>query len=65
MACIRRFATAILSCETELALGTIRVNCHGAPVVQKIVRQVGAEATDIRTRSKAHGVSIDISAAVT
>ena len=25
MACISRFATAILSCETELALGTIRV----------------------------------------
>ena len=26
MACISRFATAILSGETELALGTIRVN---------------------------------------
>ena len=31
MACIRRFATAILSGETELALGTIRVKvCSGA-----------------------------------
>ena len=28
MACISRFATAILSCETELALGTIRVKVN-------------------------------------
>ena len=28
MACINRFATAILSGETELALGTIRVNIN-------------------------------------
>ena len=34
-------------------------NCHGAPVVQKIVRQVGAKATGTRTQSKARGVSID------
>ena len=27
--------------------------------MQKIVRQVGAKATDIRTHSKAHGVSIE------
>ena len=39
-------------------------NCHGAPVVQKIVHQMGAKATDTRTQSKAHGVSIDTSAAV-
>ena len=31
MACISRFATAILSCETVLALGTIRVNSPGEP----------------------------------
>ena len=36
-------------------------NSHGAPVVQKIVRQVGAKATDTRTQIKAHGVSIDSS----
>ena len=35
-------------------------NCHGSPVDQKIVRQVGAKATDTRTQSKAHGVSIDV-----
>ena len=34
-------------------------NCHGVPVVEKIVHQVGAKATDTRTHSKAHGVSID------
>ena len=34
-------------------------NCQGEPVVQKIVRQVGAKATDTRTQSKAYGVSID------
>ena len=34
-------------------------NYHEAPVVQKIVRQVGVKATDTRTQSKAHGVSID------
>ena len=39
-------------------------NCHGAPVIQKIVRQVGAKATDTRTQSKAHEVNIDIFAAV-
>ena len=33
-------------------------NCPGAPVVQKIVPQVGARPTDARTQSKAHGVSI-------
>ena len=38
-------------------------NCHGAPVVQKIVHQTGAKATDTRTQTKAHGVSIDISIA--
>ena len=38
-------------------------NCHGAPVVQKILLFVGIKATDTRTQSKAHGVSIDISAA--
>ena len=35
-------------------------NCHGAPVVQKFVRQVGAKATDTRIQSNANGVSIDI-----
>ena len=39
-------------------------NCIGAPVVRKIVSQVGAKATDIRTQSKVHGISIYISAAV-
>ena len=34
-------------------------NCHGAPVVQKIVHQVGAKATDTITQSKAHGVSVE------
>ena len=34
-------------------------NRHGAPVVQKIVHQVGAKAADTRTQSKAHEVSID------
>ena len=29
-------------------------NCHRAPVVQEIVCQVGATATDTRTQSKAH-----------
>ena len=38
-------------------------NCHGAPV-QKIVRQVGAKSTDIRTARKVLGISIDISPAV-
>ena len=32
--------------------------CHGAPV-QKMFLQVGAKATDTRSQSKAHGVSID------
>ena len=40
-------------------------NCHGAPVVQKIVCQVGTKATDTRTQSKIHAVSIDISVEVT
>ena len=31
---------------------------HGPPVVQKIVRQVGAKATYTRTQSNEHGVSI-------
>jgi hypothetical protein len=39
-------------------------NCHGAPVVQEILRQVGAEAIDTRTQNKVHGVSTDIYAAV-
>ena len=29
-------------------------NCHGTPVVQKIVCQVGAKATDTTTESKSH-----------
>ena len=33
-------------------------NCHGARVVQKTVHQVGAKV-NVRTRRKAHGVSID------
>ena len=37
---------------------------HGAPVVMKIVRQVGAKATDTRTQRKAQEVNIDIFAAV-
>ena len=39
-------------------------NCHGARVVQKIVRQEGAKATDTGTQGKAYGVSIGISVAV-
>ena len=39
-------------------------NCHAAPAVQKIVRQVVPKATNTRTHSKAHGVDIDIFAAV-
>ena len=35
-------------------------NCHGAPVVQKIVRQVGAKATDTGTQSKAHGIVVPL-----
>ena len=35
-------------------------NCHGAFVLRKIVRQVGAEETDTRTKTNAHGrVSIE------
>ena len=33
-------------------------NCHGAPVVQKIVRQVGAKSTDTWTQSKATALTI-------
>ena len=39
-------------------------NCHGAPVVQKIVCQVGSKATGARTQSKARGACYGISAAV-
>jgi transposase len=56
-----RFTITELSSHFPLLVGR---NCHGAPGVQEIVRQVGAEATDTRTQNKAHGVSIDISAAV-
>ena len=34
-------------------------NCHGAPVVQKIVLEVGAKATDTRTQCNPHVVSTD------
>ena len=33
-------------------------NCHGVPVVQKIVGQVGAKSTDTRTQSKATALTI-------
>ena len=42
----------------------IAQNFHIASVVQKTVQQVDAKATDTRTQSKVHGVSIDISAVV-
>ena len=35
-------------------------NCHGEPVVQKMVRQLGAKGADTRTQCKAHGISIHI-----
>ena len=34
-------------------------NLHGTRIVQKIVHQVGAKATNTGTQSKAHGVSTD------
>ena len=34
-------------------------NCHEAPVVEKIMGQVGAKATHTRIQSKAHGVRSD------
>ena len=39
-------------------------NYHGAPVILKIVRKVGAKATYTRTQNKACGVIIGISKAV-
>ena len=39
-------------------------NCHGAPVVQKIVRQVGAKATDTRTQNKAKRMESALTAVV-
>ena len=33
-------------------------NCHGVPVAQEIVRQLGSKATDTITQSNLHGVSI-------
>ena len=42
MACISRFATAILSGETQLALGTIRVNNHFASDCTREVRTEGS-----------------------
>ena len=39
-------------------------NYHGARVILKIVRQVGARTTYTRTQNKAYGVIIGISAAV-
>jgi hypothetical protein len=53
----RRFTITELSSHFPLLVSR---NCHGAPVVQEIVRQVGAEATDTRTQNKAHGVSMFI-----
>ena len=47
-----RFAITELSSHFPLL---VTQNCHGASVVQKIVRHVGAKATDIRTRSKDDG----------
>ena len=49
-------------CQQSFLAGSpllVAENCHGAPVVQKIVHQVGAKATDTRTQSKALGASID------
>ena len=39
----RRFTSTELSSHFPLLVAQ---NCHGAPVVQEIVRQVGAKATD-------------------
>ena len=45
MACISRFDTAILSGETELALGTIRVKSPGEPpMIQMQKREWSAES---------------------
>ena len=57
----RRFTITELSSHFPLLVAQ---NCHGAPVVQKILREVGAKATHTRTQVNAHGVSTDISAVV-
>ena len=50
--------------ELRSHFSQFRAPCCKAPIFQKIVHQMGAKATDTRTQSKAHGVSIDISAVV-
>ena len=61
--------SSLHNCESEQSFPSdfpllVPQYCQGAPVVQKIMHQVGAKATDTRTQSNAHGVSNDISAAV-
>ena len=57
----RHFTVIQLSSHVPLL---VVQNYNGAPVVQKIVRQVASKAADTRAQSKERGVSSDISAAV-
>ena len=54
---IRRFRITELINHFPLVVAQ---NCHGAPVVQKIVCQIDTKSTDIKSQSKAQGVSFDI-----
>ena len=49
----------IVSCDNSNFPLLVVQNYHGAPVVEKIVRQLGAKGTDASTQSKAQGVSVD------
>ena len=59
MACISRFATAILSGETELALGTIRVKYSTWPSLYRVLKRVifweVVVLIKIRKNSNKHG----------
>ena len=49
----------IISCASSHIPFLVAQNCHGTPVVQKIVRLMGIKANNTRAQNKAHGVCIE------